>query len=160
VGVAALVATSCGGSSPSHESASATPSEPAKMICAGEAQEDIAATLGVEPTRVSTPTWTEHVYSCQYVYADGVLSLSVKELPDDDATTSYFEQLAKDHGGRPDGISLGEGAFATPTNVFVRKDFMVLDVDVSDLPAEFGQPPRTSADVKLAVAQTLLGCWV
>jgi hypothetical protein len=44
--------------------------------------------------------------------------------------------------------------------VFVRKDFMVLDVDVSDLPAEFGQPPRTSADVKLAVAQTLLGCWV
>ena len=71
-----------------------------------------------------------------------------------------LRQLAKEDGGSPDGISLGEGAFATATNVFVRKDFMVLDVDVSDLPAQFGEPPRTSADVRLAVAQTLLGCWV
>ena len=160
MGVAALVATSCGGSSPSHETAGATPSDPTKMICADEAQEDIAATLGVKPTRVSTPTWNERLYSCQYEYADGVISLSVKELPDADATTRYFEQLAKDRGQRPDGLSLGEGAFTTPTQVVVRKDTMVLDVDVSGLPAQFGQPLRSSADVKLAVAETIMGCWV
>ena len=130
------------------------------MICAQEAQEDIAATLGVEPVRVSTPTWNERLYSCQYVYADGVISLSVKELPDAEATTRYFEELAKDRGQAPGGLSLGEGAFATPTQVVVRKDFMVLDVDVSDLPLQFGEPPRPNSDVKLAVAETLLGCWM
>jgi hypothetical protein len=130
------------------------------MICADEAQEDIAATLGVKPTKVSTPTWTEQTYSCQYVYADGVISLSVKELPDADATTRYFDKLAKDRGQSPGGLSLGEGAFTTATQVVVRKDFLVLDVDVSGLPAQFGQPPRSSADVKLAVAETIMGCWV
>ena len=129
------------------------------MICADEAQEDIAATLGVKPIRVSTPTWSERLYSCKYEYADGVISLSVKELPDAGATTGYFEGLAKDLGQPPGGISLGEGAFATPTQIVVRKDFMVLDVDVSDLPPQFGQPMRSPSDVKLAVAQTLLGCW-
>ena len=129
------------------------------MICANEGQEAIAATLGVKPVRVSTPTWSDQLYSCKYEYADGVISLSVKELDDAGATTDYFDGLAKKHGQRPDGISLGEGAFATPTNVFVRKDFFVLDVDVSDLPGALGQPSLSPSDVKLAVAQTLLGCW-
>ena len=112
------------------------------MICADEAQEDIAATLGVKPARVSTPTWSGRLYSCNYEYADGVISLSVKELSDAGATTGYFEGLAKDLGQPPGGISLGEGAFATPTQIVVRKDFMVLDVNVSDLPPQFGQPAR------------------
>ena len=129
------------------------------MICEKEAQEDIAATVGVNPVRVSTPTWKQQVYSCEYVYADGVISLSVKELPDAAATTGYFENLAKDVGQPPDGISLGDGAFATPNDLFVRKDRMVLHVDVSDLPPQFGQPPQSVSDVKMAVAVTLLGCW-
>ena len=99
------------------------------------------------------------MYACQYEYADGVISLSLKELPDAAATTKYFEGMAKDRGQPAGGISLGEGAFATPTELVMRKDFMVLDIDVSDLPARFGQPERSPSDVKLAVAQTLLGCW-
>jgi hypothetical protein len=83
------------------------------------------------------------LYSCKYEYADGVISLSVKELSDAGATTGYFEGLAKDLGQPPGGISLGEGAFATPTQIVVRKDFMVLDVNVSDLPPQFGQPTRS-----------------
>ena len=156
--VATFVVSSCGSSSGSGD-ANATPSDHAKMICADEAQGDIAATLGVKPLRVSTPTWSERLYSCKYEYADGVISLSVKELSDAGATTGYFEGLAKDLGQPPGGISLGEGAFATPTQIVVRKDFMVLDVNVSDLPPQFGQPARSPSDVKLAVAQTLLGCW-
>ncbi len=143
-----FVVASCG--SGALEAADPPPSEPAKMICEKEAREDIAASLGVEPTRVSTPTWNEQVYSCQYVYADGVISLSVKELADAGATTGYFEQLAKDLGRRPEDIELGQGAFATTNgSVVVRKDFMVLDVDVSALPAQFGQPPQSNSDVAL-----------
>ena len=128
------------------------------MICADEAQEDIAATLGAKPIRVSTPTWSERLYSCKYEYADGVISLSVKELPDAAATTDYFEGLAKDRGQPPGGISLGEGAFATSTELVLRKDFMVLDVDVSDLPLQFGQPSRSPSDVK--PAGRARHCWV
>ncbi len=129
------------------------------MICADEAQKEIAATLGVKPIQVSTPIWKKRLYSCDYEYADGVISLRLKELPDAAATTDYFEGLAKDRGQPPGGISLGEGAFATPTELVMRKDFMVLDIDVTDLPPQFGQPARSPSDVKLAVAQTLLGCW-
>ena len=155
-----VIGVSCGSSgSGDAGSANATPSDHAKMICADEAQGDIAATLGVKPVQVSTPTWSQRLYSCNYEYADGVISLKLKELPDEAATTRYFEGLAKDRGQPPGGISLGEGAFATPTELVMRKDFMVLDIDVSKLPAQFGQPARSPADVKLAVAQTLLGCW-
>jgi hypothetical protein len=158
--VCTFVVASCGSSgSGDAGSSDATPSDHAKMICADEAQQAIAASLGVKPIRVSTPTWSERLYSCNYEYADGVISLSVKELPDAGATTGYFEGLAKKVGQPPGGISLGEGAFATPTQIVVRKDFMVLDVDVSDLPPQFGQPVRSPSDVKLAIAQTLMGCW-
>ena len=130
------------------------------MVCEEEGREAIAATLGVKPTRVSTPTWNDQVYSCQYVYPDGALSLSVKELPDEAATTGYFEDLAKELGRRPDDIQLGQGAFATTNgSVVVRKDFMVLDVDTSGLPKTFGQPPLSNSDVALTVAVTLMGCW-
>jgi hypothetical protein len=153
-----VVSCSSSGSGTADPSA-ATPSDHAKMICADEAQEDLAATLGVKPTQVSTPTWSQRLYSCNYEYSDGVISLRLKELPDAAATTDYFEGLAKDRGQTTGGISLGEGAFATPTELVLRKDFMVLDIDVSHLPAQFGQPARSPSDVKLAVAQTLLGCW-
>ena len=41
----------------------------------------------------------------------------------------------------------------------VRKDWKVLDVDISQLPASFGQPPQSASDVAVSVAATLLSCW-
>jgi hypothetical protein len=47
----------------------------------------------------------------------------------------------------------------TDGSIVVRKDWKVLYVDVSHLPAEFGQPPQSAADAALGVAATILGCW-
>jgi hypothetical protein len=41
----------------------------------------------------------------------------------------------------------------------VRKDWKVLLVDVADLPAQFGQPPTSSGDAAVSVADVILGCW-
>jgi hypothetical protein len=175
--VAALALSGCGGSSsaspksPSNarsatstsaapQPAGANPSASAKMVCAHEAQADIAGTLGVKPTAVTTPTWANHLYSCQYVYPNGVVTLSVKELPDADTTTSWFDGLAATLGRQPTDLPIGQGAFiATNGSVVVRKDYKVLEVDVSKLPATFGSLKLKPQDVATAVAEVVLGCW-
>src|SRR5690349_15767906 len=65
------------------------PSESAAMICQPEATGEVAIALGVKTTTMPTATWVDHVYSCRYAYADGVMVLSVKELADDAAVTAY-----------------------------------------------------------------------
>jgi hypothetical protein len=137
------------------------PSKSAKMICATEAQDDIAANLGnVKPTTVTTPTWNDSVYSCQYVYPSGIVSLSVKELKDASATKRYFQSLAATLGRRPGKLPLAGGAFTTLNgSVVVRKDFKVLDVDVSKLSGKLGVPPEEASDVAVNIAVTVLGCW-
>jgi hypothetical protein len=55
---------------------------------------------------------------------------------------------------------LGAAAFTrTDGSAVVRKDRMVLVVDVSKLPATFGKPPRTRAGTALTVATTIMICW-
>ena len=149
------------GASSSAEAVRTQPSKSAKMICASEAQEDIAANLGnVKPVSVTTPTWTNSVYSCQYVYPSGVVSLSVKELKDASATKRYFEKLGNALGRRPGKLALGGGGFtALDGSVVVRKDFKVLDVDVSKLSGPLGVPPMDAPVVAANVAATVLGCW-
>jgi hypothetical protein len=140
--------------------AGTNPSESAKMICAQEAVTDVAQGLGVNTTGVTTPTWVNHVYSCQYQYSNGVISLAVKELLNKKQTTRYFNSLAKTLGRAHERISLGQGAFITKNgSVVVRKDYKVLEVDISKLPAQFGTPPQKPTDVALGVAATIMGCW-
>lgn len=136
------------------------PSEIAKMVCAPEAQHEISEALGVKPERVSTPTWENHDYSCQYVYDDGSFTLSVKELSSWDETYAYYDGLATQLGKSDTLNDLGQGAFqGTDGSVVVRKDWKVLLVDPSGLPAHFGVPPTSSADVAVTVADVILGCW-
>ena len=74
----------------------ARPSEIAKMVCASEAQEDIATNLGnVQPTTVTTPTWKDSVYSCRYVYPSGAVTLSVKELRNAAATHALLREARR-----------------------------------------------------------------
>ncbi|NMH97755.1 hypothetical protein [Pseudonocardia acidicola] len=136
------------------------PSASARMVCAPEAQNDIAEATGVTAVRVETPTWNDHVYACRYQYTGGSLSMSVKELASAAETASYFDGLGRQLGDvqRLDG--LGEGAFITSNgSVVVRKDWKVLLVDDSSLPSQLGSPPLTPANVALIVAKTILGCW-
>jgi len=82
-----ILRTSCssGTSSASHTTTSTTiaplpagptPSSLAVQICATEAREGIASTLGAADN-VSSPTWSasEHLYSCAYRYPSGSFTL-------------------------------------------------------------------------------------
>jgi hypothetical protein len=142
------------------EPAGVNPSASAKMICAAEAQEDIGASLGVKVLSVSTPTWADHVYSCTYKFADATIGLSVKEMSTTPETTAYFDAQATALGKRPGRVAIGQGAFQTTNgSVVVRKDWKVLTVDISKVPASFGQPPESAASAALSVAVAILGCW-
>jgi hypothetical protein len=136
------------------------PSDSAKMICARDAQDALGVNLGITPVQVTTPTWSGHLYSCQYVYSTGAVTLSVQELDNAKETTTYFDGFGTRLGRRPGRLAVGQGAYVTTDgSIVVRKDWKVLYVDVSHLPAEFGQPPQSAADAALSIAATILSCW-
>jgi hypothetical protein len=137
------------------------PSKSAKMVCQPEAQDDVAGSLGVKTTQVTAPTWADHVYSCKYVYPNGSFTLSVKELANKSQTDAYFAQLQHTLGqSTATAPDLGQGAFTTPNgSLVVRKDFKVLTVDVSGLPAQFGAPPQARSSVALSIGTVVMGCW-
>jgi hypothetical protein len=172
--VLALGLAACGGSSkpaaqpqPSGSTehvakvASNVPSESAKMICSAEAQKDIEeSATGVHATKVTTPTWNDHIYSCTFQYPNGAsFTMGVKELSSADETTAYYNSLADKLGKKKD-IQLGQGAFVTDDgNMVVRKDYKVLLVDTTKLPHQFGQPPDTPSNVAINVASVIMSCW-
>jgi hypothetical protein len=176
--VCMLSITSCGGSKPAAppgntrsapgsaqsapvhiaQPARATPSISAKMICAREAQAQIGAIIGAHMTAPVVPTWTGHLYSCRYVFTKAVMALSVKELSDKTQTDGYFSSLARRLGVTTRLQDLGQGAFTTKDlSVVVRKDYKVLLVDTSGLPAIMGG--RTRAEIASLIAATIMDCW-
>ena len=136
------------------------PSDTAEMVCASEAREDIDLALGIAVQRVEPPTWQDRLYSCRYVYAGGSFMMSVKDLKNDLETTTYFESLQKKLGNVQNVDGVGQGGFITPNgSVVVRKDFKVLFVDDSALPATMSSPPLTPGNVAMLVAKTIMDCW-
>ena len=137
-----------------------TPSKSAEMICQPEAAEEIAAALGVHTSRPPTPTWVDRLYSCRYTYPSSTMVLSVKELPDETATTAYYAAAQRRVPGSTATTILGQNGFAEPGgSVVVRKDLKILRIDVSVLPSRFGKPPHTRSNVGFVVAAVILGCW-
>jgi hypothetical protein len=152
--------TTAPGQPPTVAETAAKPSKKAKMVCADEAQEDIAGVLALKTTAVTTPTWSDSLYSCTYQYPEGSFTLSVKELPDHAATTAYFDGVGMSMGRMHDDVPLGDGAFATPNgSMVVRKDNLVMVVDATHLPPALGKQKLAPADVAETVAVTILGCW-
>jgi hypothetical protein len=138
-----------------------TPSKSAKMICEKEGWTEIyEQATGVKTIAPFKPTWVDHVYSCDYVYPGGAkFTLAVKELSNADETTAYFNSLATKLHKTKD-VVIGQGAFQTADgSVVVRKDFKVLLVDVTKLPANFGVPSAPRSDVAQNVAATIMSCW-
>jgi hypothetical protein len=161
----ALLATACSSgvaASPTTEAplpAGPTPSKIATQICRSPAIQDIETTVGVAAS-ISTPTWADHLYSCTYRYPNGSMVLSVKELSSWTQTKAYFEQLGRQMGDARILRGLGQAAFQTTDgSMVVRKDWKVLLVDTAGLPSQFGQPPTSSGEVAVTVADVILGCW-
>jgi hypothetical protein len=148
-------------SSPLWDKAGPNPSKSAKMVCEPEAREDIAATVGVKETSVTPPVWVraQHLYSCTYVYPTGRVTINVKELVGEKTTTAYFDSVKRKYGTIQELIGLGQGAWVLKNNdVLVRKDYKVLLVDVTGLPAKFGVS-MTPSDVGTNFAVAIMGCW-
>jgi hypothetical protein len=88
------------------------------------------------------------------------MRLAVKELSNRAETTAYYDGLAQRLGKTKDQPAIGQGAFSTTDgSLVVRKDFKVLLVDVSKLPARFGAPVQARSDVAVAVGLTIMNCW-
>jgi hypothetical protein len=129
------------------------------MVCSKKALKELDNVLGVTGT-VSTPTWSEHTYSCRYAYADGSFVLTVKELSSWSQTKTYFARLGTTLGNTARATGLGQAAFTTKNgSVVVRKDWKVLTVDISGLPPHFGVPPTSAADNAYTIADEIMGCW-
>ena len=142
------------------EKAGAEPSDSTRMVCGSEGKEEIAAAVGVDVTRPLMPRFVDHLYSCDYVYSDGLATLSVKELSSAAETTAYFDALGKRLGRKHALLGLGQGAYQTTDgSTVVRKDYRVLLVNASRLPKQFGVPSAPRADASLTVAATIMGCW-
>ncbi len=141
--------------------ASSQPSVSAQMICQDEAIKDIQQEIGIA-AKVSKPTWdvNTHTYSCDYVYPQGTMTLSVREFDNADETTAYYNQRANELGGKDQDVTIGQGAYTTKNgDTVVRKDFKVLTVDTTKLPANFGNPPDTRGNDAINVAATIMSCW-
>jgi hypothetical protein len=168
VACGALGTASCGsGSAAPHAQSKTTvplpagrlPSKISKMVCASEAQHELAEALGIKAV-VQTPTWVDHLYACRYQYPDGSMVLSVKELSGWSQTKAYYAMLGRQQGNVGALGNLGQGAFTTSNgSVVVRKDWKVLLVDISGLPTQFGVPPTSKDDIADTVSDVILGCW-
>jgi hypothetical protein len=165
VAVLASVAAGCSGGTASTSTtrppqpAGSVPSPIAVEVCSHDALTEINSALG-ERAAVSHPTWIDHLYECRYTYPTGSMLLSVKELSSWAETTQYFDNLATTLGKSRELQGLGQGAFQTTSgSVVVRKDWKVLLVDSTGLPAQFGVPPTSSGDVAVTVGDVILGCW-
>jgi hypothetical protein len=149
-------------SSPSYEKAKPYPSTSAKMVCEAEVRGDIAKSLGAPATKVTTPTWKDHLYSCTYVYPNGSFVLSVKELSSEKQTTDFFNRQKQKLGFKDELNGLGQGGFAAKNDdVVVRKDYKVLTVDVTKAPKAVGAlaPNMTRSDIAASVAAVIMTCW-
>jgi len=121
------------------------PSHIAKMVCQATVADD---------------SWADHRYTCDYVYPTGRFVLSVQEESSWSETYAYYHALGRRLGKARTLANLGQGAFQTTDgSVVVRKDWKVLLVNISGLPAQFAVPPTSPANVAVTVADVILGCW-
>jgi hypothetical protein len=87
------------------------------------------------------------------------MTLSVKELANKAQTTAYFQSLRTKLGQHEQLKGFGQGAFVTTNgSLVVRKDYKVLLVDTSGLPARFGAS-KSRSEIAVSVGLTVLGCW-
>ena len=130
------------------------------MVCSNKTERELSSVLGVTPEQPVVPTWADHLYTCRLAYSSGTLVLTVKELSSWDETLAYFNGLGAQLGDIGRLTGLGQGAFTTQNgSVVARKDYKVLLVDISGLPASFGVPATSAGDVAYTVTDVVMGCW-
>lgn len=171
--VAGLVIAGCSSASVTRESNDAAiaqeqahpsppgknPDKSAQMICSEKLELATAKALGVTAV-ITEPRWHNDLYSCSFVYPNGSIHLSLKELGSKAQTVAYFNHQKTILGNAGNVEGLGEGAFQPPNgSMVVYKAWGVLTVNVADLPANFGVPATLRSDVSYTVADLIVACW-
>lgn len=158
-----LVTTAACGSTAKPVAAPATSSAAdvaTQLVCSTEAGQDISAAVGIAPSQPVKAVWQAPVYSCRYVYPAGAMTLSVQEYPGTTAIDAGYAKAKASGAPTTDLPAIGDAAFTRPDgSVVVRKDAKMLTVDVSGLPARFGQPERSRAGIAQIVAVVIMDCW-
>jgi hypothetical protein len=145
---------------PSTGQAAAGPSEAAREVCSTEIRTDIAQVLALKSVPAPKATWVNHVYTCTYRLPMGRFVLSVTESTDDKAAQAFATKLRKQLTGARSVAGLTTTAFATPNGLLALvKDNDTLQVDATQLPAEFGSQNEKRTDFAYEVASDVLGCW-
>ncbi len=159
-GVAGALCVSACTSGETPEPAGPVPSAIAVEVCSQKAQTQIGEALGESATSVTTPTWVNHLYSCNYLYRQGTIAMSVQELSSRAQTTAYFERLAAQFGNKQPLYGLGQGAFLTADgSVVVRKDWKVLLVNSTQLKGSFTDSRSLSGTPAETIASVIMACW-
>jgi hypothetical protein len=135
------------------------PSAKARMICADEAQEDLAGVLAIH-AKVTKPAWRDRIYSCTYRYPTGSFDISVTEFPKIAAAKDDFTRLAAEPAVAQADLGMGDGSLLRRDgSIAVRIDRRVLEIDPTHLPARFAGLKLTRRAVAQTVATTILRCW-
>jgi hypothetical protein len=155
----ALVGSACSAAAAGPQPAGSTPSPIAVEVCSHKAQSQIDAVFELTSI-VSTPTWSDHLYSCTLAFPQGQVRLSVKELSSWSATMAYFEGLGAQLGHKQTLYGLGQGAFLTNGgSVVVRKDWKVLLVDDSKFDVAALSRQSLGGTAAELVASVIMACW-
>jgi hypothetical protein len=137
----------------------AIPSAKARMICADEAQEDLAGVLAVD-AKVTRPTWRDRIYGCTYRYPSGSFDISVIEFPKIASANADFLRLAADPAVTQPDLHMADGAFVRGDgSIAVRTDRRILEIDPTHLPTRFAKLKLTRSAVAQTVATVILRCW-
>jgi hypothetical protein len=144
---------------PATASETPRPSAKARMICAGEAQSDLAGVLATR-AKVSAPTWRDRTYSCSYRYPNGYFDIAVTEFPRTaDAKKDFAQKQSAPTVTRP-SLDIADGAFLRQNgSIVIRKDRRLLTIDPAHLPERFTKLKLSRPAVAQAIATTVLKCW-
>ena len=130
------------------------------MICGPEVRSQVSAILHLSDLPPTTSSWADHVYTCVYHLAAGLLTLSVQESADTSSAGGYFNASRQHLAANRQLSGLGQLAYAAPTgSVVVLKDNKTLRIDVTALPSQVGQPPESRTDLASELAVAIMGCW-
>jgi len=160
IGLVVAVGASACAAAAGPQPAGANPSPLSVEVCSVKAETQVDEALGESTIKVTTPTWVDDLYTCDYQFPQGTIILSVKELSSAAETTAYFNQLGVNLGNKQTLFGLGQGGFLTDNgSVVVRKDWKVLLVDSTALKAPIATNHSLSGTPAETVASVIMACW-
>ena len=170
----ALLAAACGGSGGggsdasdaatgqtqlAHASAPIGPGKAAREVCEPMIRQAVEYEVGTPLDGTPERAVDGDTFSCTYRVGGGTIAMHVLDLKQRPAAKTSFAGLRTAAGPDVEQLpGLGDGAFVQPDGTLVvRKDAMVLTIDMTGLPAPVDGRDKSTIATNLGVA--VMGCW-